>query len=62
MSDVRVVQQPDGTVVPARGWQWCTYCNGEGVIVTMDTGPNLDERETECGFCDEGLAPIAWTP
>lgn len=58
-ADPRVETQPDGTVVPAPGWEWCYYCNGEGFVVTMDSTPNLDEHKTECGFCDDGLRPVA---
>lgn len=55
MSDSRVVTNPDGTVSPAPGYEWCPYCDGESVVVTMDTTPNLNEHEIECGFCDDGI-------
>lgn len=62
MADPRVVQREDGTVHPIDGFRWCPYCDGQGVVMTMDGGPHLDEHATECGFCDDGIClnPPTW--
>lgn len=57
MTNHKVVQQEDGAVVPSPGWEWCSYCNGDGVVYVMDASPDMNEHETECGFCDDGLVP-----
>jgi hypothetical protein len=51
----KVVIKTDGTVEPAPGWRWCSYCNGQSVVTTMDGSPGLNESEYECGFCEDGL-------
>lgn len=56
MGEARLVTREDGTVEPAPGWKWCPYCNGEGVVFSMQATPDLDEVAHECGFCDDGLA------
>ena len=53
--DPKVQTQLDCTVVPAPGWEWCGYCNGEGTVWVMDSSPDLNETVHECGRCDEGL-------
>lgn len=57
MSDSRVITADDGTVSPAPGFRWCPYCNGEGFVTYMDSSPNLDEHDEECGFCEDGISP-----
>lgn len=47
--------QPNGTIKPAEGFEWCPYCDGAGEVTSMSVGPDLDESTTECGFCDGGI-------
>ena len=39
---------------------WCPDCDGEGVIYTMSTGPDLNEYATNCERCveHEGMVKI----
>ena len=54
MTPPRIKRMEDGTVVPAPGWEWCPYCDGEGTVTATDC-LSLDEHTHECGFCDDGI-------
>lgn len=62
VSHPHVVRQPDGSVIPADGYRWCPYCNGEGFVMTMEANPNLDETCSECGFCEDGIVVSPSSP
>jgi len=34
-------------------YSWCPDCNGEGIVWTMSSGPDLDETSRSCGRCGE---------
>ena len=65
-ADPRIVRRYEGTdheyVEPAPGWEWCPKCNGEGSVTLMDSGPDMNEHDYPCGFCNsEGLVPAGAT-
>lgn len=41
---------------------WCPDCNGEGIIHTMSSGPDLSEYATNCERCTEFKGMVQMWP
>ncbi len=49
----KLVQDAEGYIDPAEGYEWCTRCDGQGAT-DADADADLD-----CPDCDNGIAKTA---